>query len=156
MQAWIPIVLCLGVLALVVGALRQAQQHAQLLMQRLLDPRALAELVAALDVPEADRATLEAQLRTALQNGSKIEAIKVLREHTGLDLKASKETIERTLTRSGAPDGAKVSAQVEGLAPPGFDPAPMRLDRDDGQSGFRRAAIGLAFLIVTAAFYWLQ
>jgi ribosomal protein L7/L12 len=155
MQTWIPIVLFLGVLAVVVLALRQAQQHVQLTLQRLLDPQALAELVAELGIPELERAKLKAQLRTALQNGHKIEAIKILREHTDLDLKTSKDRIEGALARAAGSDGREGSIQMRGLAAPGAAPAPTRLDPDGGQAGFRRAAIALAVLIAAAALYWL-
>lgn len=40
-------------------------------------------------------ASAEADIRAALQRGSKIEAIKLLREATGLGLKESKDVIDR-------------------------------------------------------------
>lgn len=53
--------------------------------------------------------SLPADVMSALQRGEKLEAIKLLREATGLGLREAKDVVETTLSRQGAAGGSKLA-----------------------------------------------
>ncbi len=61
--------------------------------------------------PDASATPLPAPVVQALQQGNKIEAIKLLREHTGLDLKEAKDMVE------ASPYASSSAGRQTGLAP---------------------------------------
>jgi ribosomal protein L7/L12 len=85
--------------------------------------------------------TLPQEAIAALESGNVIEAIKIVRERTGLGLKEAKEAVE---AYGNAPDGRTVAARPQGAA--GVPPAAVaRLEAGDfiGAIRITREALGI-------------
>ena len=80
--------------------------------------------------PRPSETPLPADVRAALQAGNKIEAIRLLRDHTGLGLKEAKDAVEAA--------GVRHTAQVTG--------APGEMPRS-GNSGWLLLAIAVAVVV---------
>ena len=75
---------------------------------------------------------LPADVAAAMQQGNKLEAIRLLREHTGIGLKEAKEAVESIGRRSSAQAGAG---------------SPGEVPRSGGRMGLVVAFIGAALLV---------
>ena len=67
--------------------------------------------------PPADKGMLTEQIKNLLDQGKKIEAIKLAREKTGFPLEAAKDMVEMIEKAGSAPAPAAVKASPQGAAP---------------------------------------
>lgn len=82
---WLFVAMCAAIVLLLGVALRKGSGGDMIERQRRATRLPSADEAKALALPE---------VQAALQQGHKIEAIRIVREHTGLGLKESKELVE--------------------------------------------------------------